>query len=164
MEGFIKEILKLLSIELTVMITAALPIIELRGAIPVGISLGLSTFHSTFISFIGSMIPVPILLFGIRPVFNYLKKTKLFKDMVERLTHRSLSKSDNIIKYGFWGLLIFVAVPLPGTGVWSGALIATLLDMRFKLAFPAILIGNFIAAIAIMTLSHGVVTMFQAIP
>lgn len=164
MEAFINEILKFLSIELTVMITAALPIIELRGAIPVGISLGLSTIHSTTLSFIGSMIPVPILLFGIRPVFNHLKKTKLFRGMVEKLTHRSLGKSENIIKYGFWGLLVFVAIPLPGTGVWSGALIASLLDMRFKLAFPAILIGNFIAAIAIMSLSHGVIKAIQYIP
>lgn len=164
MEAFIKEILKFLSIELTVMITAALPIIELRGAIPVGISLGLSTIHSATLSFIGSMIPVPILLFGIRPVFNYLRKTKSFRGIVEKLTHRSLGKSENIVKYGFWGLLIFVAIPLPGTGVWSGALVASLLDMRFKLAFPAILIGNFIAAIAIMLLSHGVVKAIQYIP
>ena len=101
MKSFINGILKFLSIELTVMITAALPIIELRGAIPIGISLGLSTIHSTTLSFIGSMISVPILLFGIRPVFKYLRKTKLFKDMVEKLTHRSLGKSENIIKYVF---------------------------------------------------------------
>jgi uncharacterized membrane protein len=164
MEALIKETLKFLSVEFTVMMTAALPIIELRGAIPIGISLGLSIIHSTILSFIGSMIPVPILLFGIRPVFNHLKKTKSFKGMVEKLTRKSLGKSENIIKYGFWGLLIFVAIPLPGTGVWSGALVATLLDMRFKLAFPAILIGNFIAAIAIMSLSHGFVKVIQYIP
>ena len=164
MDAFIKEILRFFSVELTVMITATLPIIELRGAIPAGISLGLSTIHSATLSFIGSMIPVPILLFGIRPVFNYLRKTKSFRGMVEKLTHRSLGKSENIIKYGFGGLLVFVAIPLPGTGVWSGALVASLLDMRFKLAFPAILIGNFIAAIAIMTLSHGVVKAIQYIP
>lgn len=159
-----QPLLNSLFIEFTVLLTAALPIIELRGAIPVGISLGLSTMHSTVLSYIGSMIPVPILLFGIRPVFNSLRKTKLFKGMVEKLTHRSLGKSENIVRYGFWGLLIFVAIPLPGTGVWSGALVASLLDMRFKLAFPAILIGNFIAAIAIMSLSHGVVKAIQYIP
>lgn len=164
MYAILNELLSFLNVELTVLITAAMPIIELRGAIPVGISLGLSTMHSTAISYIGSMIPVPILLFGIRPVFNYLRKIKLFKVMVEKLTNRSLGKSENIIKYGFWGLLIFVAIPLPGTGVWSGALVASLLDMRFKLAFPAIMIGNFIAAIAIMSLSHGVVKAIQYIP
>lgn len=164
MGAFMKEILDLFDIVITVMLTAAMPIIEVRGAIPVGMSLGLSTISATMISFIGSMLPVPILLFGIRPVFNYLRKTKKFKGMVERLTHRSLGKSDSIIKYGFWGLLVFVAIPLPGTGVWSGALIAALLDMRFKLAFPAIFIGNFIASILIMSLSHGVAQVIQFMP
>ncbi|HYE08971.1 MAG TPA: small multi-drug export protein, partial [Patescibacteria group bacterium] len=142
MEYFISDVLNFFSIELTVILTAALPIIELRGAIPVGISLGMSPTHATIIGFIGSMIPVPILLFSIRPIFNYLKKTRLFIGMVDNLTKRSLDKSGNIQKYGFWGLLIFVAIPIPGTGVWSGTLAAALLNMRFKLAFPAILIGN----------------------
>ena len=160
MKIFLKELLEFLSIEFTVMLTAALPVIELRGAIPVGISLGLSPIHATILSFIGSMIPVPILLFSIRPVFNYLKKTKVFRNMINRMTTRSLRKSDKIQKYGFWGLILFVAIPLPGTGVWSGTLAAALLNMRFKRAFPAILIGNIIAAIAVMTLSNGVVKVF----
>lgn len=123
--------------------------------------MGLSPIHATVIGFIGSMIPVPILLFSIRPVFNYLRKTKLFRNIVDKLTNRSMKNSDKVQKYGFWGLILIVAVPLPGTGVWSGTLIAALLDMRFKRAFPAILIGNLIAAIAIMTLSNGVVKVFS---
>ena len=142
------------------MLTAALPIIELRGAIPVGMSLGISPAHATAISFIGSMIPVPFILFTIRPIFNYLKKTRLFKKLVHKLTDKSLNKSGNIQKYGAWGLLIFVAIPLPGTGVWSGSLAAALLDMRFKWDFPAILVGNLIAAGIIMGLSNGVVSVF----
>ena len=141
--------------------TAALPIIELRGAIPVGISLGMSPAHATIISFIGSIIPVPFILFTIRPIFNYLKKTKLFKKLVHKLTDKSLNKSENIQKYGAWGLLIFVAIPLPGTGVWSGSLAAALLNMRFKWAFPAILVGNIIAAGIIMGLSNGVIGVFS---
>jgi uncharacterized membrane protein len=149
-----QSLLNFLSIELTVMLTAALPIIELRGAIPVGMSLGMSPAHATVISFIGSMIPVPFILFTIRPIFNYLKKTKLFKKLVHKLTDKSLNISGNIQKYGAWGLLVFVAIPLPGTGVWSGSLAAALLDMRFKWAFPAILVGNIIAAVIIMGLSN----------
>ena len=164
MDLFLKEILNFFTRELTVLLTAALPIIELRGAIPVGISLGLTPFHAAILSFIGSMIPVPILLFSIRPVFNYLKKTKQFNNMIHKLTKRSLSKSGKIQKYGFWGLILFEAIPLPGTGVWSGTLAAALLDMRFKLAFPAIFIGNLLAAIAVMSLSHGVAKAFQYIP
>ena len=157
----LQQLLNFISIELTLMLTAALPIIELRGAIPVGMSLGMSPAHATIISFIGSMIPVPFILFTIRPIFNYLKKTKLFKKLVHKLTDKSLNKSANIQKYGAWGLLVFVAIPLPGTGVWSGSLIASLLDMRFKWAFPAILVGNIIAAGIIMGLSNGVVSVFS---
>lgn len=156
----ITELLNFLSIELTVLLTAALPIIELRGAIPVGMSLGMSPAHATVISFIGSMIPVPFILFTIRPIFNYLKKTKLFKKLVHKLTDKSLNKSGNIQKYGACGLLVFVAIPLPETGVWSGSLIASLLDMRFKWAFPAILVGNIIAAGIIMGLSNEAFKLF----
>ena len=159
MEEIIKQLLDFLSIELTVILTAALPVIELRGAIPVGIALGLSPIHSLILSFIGSMIPVPIILFTIRPIFNYLKRTKMFKNLVHRLTKKSLNKSGNIKKYGVWGLILFVAIPLPGTGVWSGSLAAALLNMRFKLAFPAIFIGNLIAGILIMGLSNGVINV-----
>lgn len=160
MESFLKELLDFLSIEFTVMLTAAIPVIEVRGAIPVGISLGLTPIHSLFLSLIGSMIPVPFILFSIRPIFNSMRKTNMFKKLVNSLTNRSMAKSGNIQKYGVWGLLVFVAIPLPGTGVWSGSLIAALLDMRFKLAFPAIFVGNIIAGILIMALSQGVINVF----
>lgn len=159
MEILLQRLLDFLSIELTVMLTAALPIIELRGAIPVGISLGLSPIHATVISFLGSMIPVPFILFTIRPIFNYLKSTKTFNKLVHKLTDRSLNNSGKIKKYGVWGLILIVAIPLPGTGVWSGSLAAALMNLRFKWAFPAILVGNLIAGILIMVLSHGVVNV-----
>ncbi|MCA0386054.1 MAG: small multi-drug export protein [Firmicutes bacterium] len=155
----LNDFLSWFSTEMAVMLTAAMPIIELRGAIPVGITLGLTPLHSAIISFIGSMIPVPFILFLIRPIFNYLKQTETFKHIVHRLIHKSNSKSDNIKKYGWIGLLIFVAIPLPGTGVWSGSLAAALLDMRFKIAFPAILVGNLIAGLLILGLSHGVLAI-----
>ena len=158
---FITELLAFLSNEFKVMFTAALPVIEVRGAIPVGIALGMTPIHATILAYLGSLIPVPFILFTIRPIFNYLKKTKLFKKLVHKLTDKSLNKSGNIQKYGAWGLLIFVAIPLPGTGVWSGSLAAALLDMRFKWAFPAILVGNFIAAVIIMSLSNGVIGVFS---
>ncbi|MGI6308230.1 MAG: COG2426 family protein [Dethiobacteria bacterium] len=156
MEATLKELLNFLSIELTVMLTAALPVIELRGAIPVGISLGMTPVHAAVIAFIGSMIPVPFILFTIRPIFNYLKTTRTFKKLVHKLTASSLkNNSGKIQKYGVWGLILLVAIPLPGTGVWSGSLAAALLDMRFKWAFPAIFVGNLIAGILIMGVSNG---------
>ena len=151
----IRQMLEGLGAEVTVIIMSMLPVVELRGAIPVGMALGLSTFHSTILSFIGSMIPVPFILFGIRPVFAFLRKTKLFRGLVDRLTKKSLNKGARIQKTGALALGIFVAIPLPGTGVWSGSLIAALLDMRFKYAFPAILMGNLIAGLIIMSLSTG---------
>lgn len=154
---FLSEFLHILSVEFKTALIAAVPIIELRGAIPYGISMGLSTIHAFIVAFIGSILPVPILLLGIRPVFKFMSQMPFFKKIVDHLSVRSLRKSDKIIKYGFWGLLIFVAIPLPGTGVWSGTLAAVLLDIRFKTAFPAIVIGNFIAGVLIMTLSHGII-------
>lgn len=156
MESIVRNLIEFLSVEFAVMLTAAMPIIELRGAIPVGISLGLSPMHATIISFIGSMIPVPIILFTIRPIFNYLKTTRTFRKLVNHLTDRSLNNNGHRIqKYGAWALVVIVAIPLPGTGVWSGSLAAALLDIRFKWAFPAIFVGNLIAAAIIVSLSKG---------
>ena len=155
MQLFIERLVSFLSREFAVMLTAALPVIELRGAIPVGISLGLSPLHAAVLGFIGSMIPVPFVLFSIRPIFNYLKKTRFFRKFVDSITDRSMAKSGNIKKYGLWGLILFVAIPIPGTGVWTGSVIAAMLNMRFKWAFPAIFVGNLIAGILIMALSEG---------
>lgn len=153
----IKTLIGFLTIELTVLLTAAMPIIEMRGAIPVGMSYGLSPLHATLLSLLGSMIPVPIILFSIRPIFNAMKRTETFKHLAEKLTHKSMDKhAYKIKKYGFWGLVLVVAIPLPGTGVWSGSLAAALMDMRFKWAFPAIFLGNLIAAVLIVYLSKGV--------
>ncbi len=143
--------------KISVFFMSMLPFIELRGAIPFGVSLGMTPFDATLLGFLGSMIPVPFILFTIRPIFNYLKTKKLFEGLIDKLSNRSVGgDGQKIIKYGVFGLIILVAIPIPGTGVWSGSLAASLLDMRFKLAFPAIMIGNFLAAIQIMTLSHGV--------
>lgn len=161
MEIFFKKLFNFLSIEFKVMFTAALPVIELRGAIPVGISLGMSPIHSAILSFIGSMMPVPFILFGIRPIFNYLKKTKLFRKLINKIIDKSMNSSGKIQKYDTWGLILIVVIPLPGTGVWSGSLAAALLNIRFKWAFPAILVGNLIAAMLIVVLSSGVINVFS---
>lgn len=152
----ISELLSLLSKEMKVLLTAAMPIIELRGAIPVGVAMGMSPLHTAILAFLGSLIPVPFILFTIRPLFNAMKRSKLLCPFVERLTARTLNKSSHKVqKYGAWALIPFVAIPLPGTGVWTGSLAAALLNIRFKWAFPAIVVGNLIAAVAISTLSKG---------
>jgi uncharacterized membrane protein len=154
------SLLKFITDEFTVILTAMLPVIEVRGAIPVGIALGMSPFHATLLAFLGSIIPVPFILWTIRPIFTYLRRTKLFRRLVNTLTDKSMRKSGKVKKYGYIGLFFFVAIPLPGTGVWSGSLIAALLNMRIKYAFPTIVLGNLVASIAIMLLSFGVVNIF----
>ena len=154
------SLLKFITDEFTVILTAMLPVIEVRGAIPVGIALGMSPFHATLLAFLGSIIPVPFILWTIRPIFTYLRRTKLFRRLVNTLTDKSMRKSGKVKKYGYIGLFFFVAIPLPGTGGWSGSLIAALLNMRIKYAFPTIVLGNLVASIAIMLLSFGVVNIF----
>ncbi len=159
MLAFVTQVLDFLTIEFKVLFTAAMPIIELRGAIPLGVSLGMHPIHAAVISFFGSMIPVPFILFFIRPIFNWMKHMPIFEKLINRLTHKSMNKSHRVQKYGAWGLILFVAIPLPGTGIWSGSLAAALLDIRFKWAFPAIFVGNLIAAVAITLLSYGVLNV-----
>lgn len=146
-----------------VLIISMFPVVELRGAIPVGIALGLSPASSALLSFVGGMVPVPFILFGIRPFSDYLRRTKLFKGIVDKVSTRSIEKhGSKVKKYGALALLFFVAIPLPGTGVWSASLIAALLNLRFKVAFPAILFGNLLAGIIVMSLSSGVATILTS--
>ncbi len=156
MEILLKGLLNFVSVELTVMLTAALPVVELRGAIPVGMSLGLSPLHAAVLGFTGSMIPAPIILFTTRPFFSYLRRARKFKRLVGKITANSEQKSHQIQRYGVWGLVLLVALPFPGTGVWSGSLAAAFLDMRFKWVFLAILVGNMISGLIILGVSNGV--------
>ena len=153
-----KQAVDFLSVELTVMLTAALPILEVKAAIPFGVyTLGLTPWHATILSFFGSIVPVPFILFGIRPVFNFLKHTKMFEELIHKITRKTIHKTGHKVqKYGAWALFVFVAIPLPGTGVWTGSLAAALLDIRFKWAFPAIVLGNAVATFLIATLTLGV--------
>ncbi len=149
-----------LSREIRVFLIAALPIIELRGAIPIGIAMGMSPIHAALVSLLGSMLPVPFILFFMRPVFNQMLNFDLSKKFVNWVTNRTERKSKNIKKYSLYGLVLFVAVPLPTTGVWTGSLAAALLNIRIKHAFLAILIGNIIAAFIVTFLSHMAVINF----
>jgi uncharacterized membrane protein len=148
------NIIKFLSDEIMVILIAAMPVLELRGAIPFGVSLGMHPLHAMVLGILGSMLPVPFLLLFLKPVFREMRKHRLFKKFVEWVTNRTMKKATNIKKYSALGLLIFVAVPLPTTGVWTGSIAAALLDMRFRTAFFAILAGNCIAALIMMILSH----------
>lgn len=143
-----------ISNEVIVFIISLLPILELRGGIIAGYALGMQLLPAFVISFIGNILPIPFILMLIEEIFKLLKKTPL-KDLVERLETKALSKSDQIQKYGYWGLLLFVGVPLPGTGAWTGALIASLLKLDKRKSFPVIVLGVLVAGIIVATLSFG---------
>ena len=127
--------------------TAMVPVLELRGAIPVGVATGLSPLAACAIAVLGNMVPVPFILLLIRRIFDWLERRAHLKGRVVR-------------KYRLPGLIILVAIPLPGTGAWTGALVAALLDIRMRHAVPAIFLGVAIAGAIVTVLTYGVVQMF----
>lgn len=141
--------------EAIVFIISMIPILELRGALLVaGPILGVPVAKAIPLCVIGNIIPVPFILLLITPIFNWLKSTKTFKPMVTKLENKAMSKSDKIEKYEFWGLVLFVGIPLPGTGAWTGSLIAALLGIKFKKAFPAVIIGICMATVIMWFISY----------
>ena len=141
--------------EAIVFIISMIPILELRGALLVaGPLLGVPVSTAIPLCIIGNIIPVPFILLLITPIFNWMKGTKTFKPLVNKLESKAMSKSDKIEKYEFWGLVLFVGIPLPGTGAWTGSLIAALLGIKVKKAFPAVLIGICMATVIMWFISY----------
>ncbi len=143
--------------ELIVFIVSMIPILELRGGLlaagPAFLDIPMKT--AIPICIIGNLIPIPFILLLITKIFDWMKQTKKLKPMVEKIEKKAMSKSQNIEKYEFWGLVAFVGIPLPGTGAWTGSLIAALLGIRFRKAFPAIVLGVLLAAFIMSVLSYG---------
>ena len=155
--GIIDALSGSVSKEVIVFLISMIPILELRGALLVaGPILGVKVSTAIPLCIIGNIIPVPFILLLITPVFNWMKGTKTFKPLVDKLENRAMSRKDQIEKYEFWGLMLFVGIPLPGTGAWTGALVASLLHMKFGKAFGAILVGIALATVIMSILSYGV--------
>lgn len=152
---FVNNLGDVLRPEVIVFIVSLLPILELRGGILVGFLLGMDLLPSFIIAFIGNIIPVPFILMFIKFIFKKLKKTRM-KGFIEKIENKAMSKSNQIQKYAYLGLLLFVGIPLPGTGAWTGSLIAALLDMDMKKSFGIIVLGVIMAGIIISILSYGV--------
>lgn len=146
-----------------VFLMSMLPVVELRGAIPFGVSIGLRPDISLLLSIVGSIIPAPIIILGFRPLLHFFERFSFVSKFMNSIVLRAMRKSDNIVRYGFFGLVIFVGIPLPGTGVWTGSIIAALLDMRLKIALPAIFIGNIIAGIIIYAISYSTLGLVNLI-
>lgn len=136
--------------EALVFLISMVPIVELRGAIPVGVALNVDSTLLYFLTVIGNCLPVPFIILLARPIINWLLKTRFLKGLGNWLENKVRKHSDKVLKYEVFGLLLFVAIPLPGTGAWTGALIAALLDIRLKKSFPSILAGVAIAGIIML--------------
>ena len=135
-----------------------LPVGELRLGLPYGIALGLEYPLALMAALLGNMIPVPFIIVYIKRIFTWLRKHMPRMDaLITRLENRANLKGESVQKYGHWGLLLFVAIPLPGTGAWTGALIAALLNIRTSKAVPVILIGVCIAAMIMTLVTYGVI-------
>ena len=141
--------------ELIVFIISMLPVVELRGGMIAAKLLDVEFIKAFIICYLGNILPIPFILLFIRRIFNFLKRFSATKKLVERLEASSLRKSDKIKKSSVWGLLTFVAIPLPGTGGWTGSLIAALLDMRIKISFSVIALGVLIANLIMSVFSYG---------
>jgi len=138
--------------ELIIFIISMIPILELRGGLIAAAVLGINYVPALIICLIGNALPIPFILWLIKPIFDWMRKWKRLRPLVEKLEAKSTgSKSEQIRKYQFWGLLCFVGIPLPGTGGWTGALIASLLNLDIKKASLAIALGIIMAA-AIMSI------------
>lgn len=145
--------------ELILFIISMVPILELRGGLLAAgpAFLNIPMWRAIPVGIIGNLLPIPFILLLITKIFDWMKGTKRLKPVVEKLEKKAMSQSANIEKYEFWGLVAFVGIPLPGTGAWTGALIAALLGIRFRKAFPAIVIGVCLAACIMTIISYGIV-------
>ena len=145
--------------QLAVTLISMLPILELRAGIPFARVLNLPLGEALFFSILGNIIPIPFILLFIRKVFDWLRPTKHIGTIIQKLETRAMNKSDRIAKAEFWGLVAFVGIPLPGTGGWTGALIAALLRIDLKKASAAILLGIAIASTIMSLISYGIFHM-----
>ena len=132
------------------------PVLELRGAIPIGVAGGMTPLAAMCVAIVGNLVPIPFLIVFTRRIFNWLKTKGKIRLLVEKLEDRAAEKSQVVLKYAWWGLCILVAIPLPGTGAWTGALVAAVLNMRLKSAMPAIAVGVVIAGFIVTCLTYGV--------
>ena len=153
MQNLIDLIKSTFSNEIALLIISMLPLIELKGSIPVGIAMGFKPINAYLYSIIGSTIPAIFILMWIMPIFSYMKKKDTLKNIARWAEKKAKKKEGKIKKYEYLGLFLFVAIPLPGTGVWMGSFIASILGLNKKKSLLTIAIGNLIAGLIIYSFS-----------
>ena len=141
--------------ELTVFLISLMPILEIRGGMIAARLLEMDFLKAFAICYVGNMLPIPFIILFIRKIFEFLRRFKFFERIIVKLEKKTEKNKDKVMRYEAWGLLLFVAIPLPGTGGWTGALMAALLDIRIKRSLPIIAIGVLIAGFIMSGLTYG---------
>ncbi len=154
-ESVIHLFSNLLSKEGIVFVTSMMPILELRGGVVVGYSLGLDLMTTSLISVLGNLLPIPFILFFIEKIFDFMEKHNILVSLVHKLRERAEHKSGSIKNAEFIGLLLFVGIPLPITGAWTGALVAEMLQIKRSKALLAIFCGLLMALSIMLVFSYG---------
>ncbi len=145
-------------------LVSMVPIIELRGAIPIATGMGLSPWIAIPIAIVGNLIPVPFIIIFIKRIFAWMRKVSpKLNGIVDKMEAKAEKNKEKVLKYAFWGLALFVAIPLPGTGAWTGALVAAMLDMPLKKAFPSVVIGVLGAGVIISFVSYGAASIIMSL-
>lgn len=138
-----------------------IPVVELRGAIPYGLAAGLDPWLTYLSAVVGNMVPVPFIMIFIRRIFNWAREhSRWLGNRVRWLEDRAEKKSDLVQRYALAGLTVLVAIPLPGTGAWTGALVAALMNIRLRQSFPAVLLGVLIAGVIMLLICGGISLIF----
>ncbi len=142
--------------ELTIFVVSLMPILELRGGMIAARLLEVDFLKAFMICFVGNMLPIPFILLFIQKIFELLRNFKFFERIIVKLEAKTERNKEKVLRYKSWGLLIFVAIPLPGTGGWTGALMAALLGVEFKRSLPIITLGVFIAGVIMSLITYGI--------
>lgn len=146
--------------ELTILLISLLPILELRGGMIAAALLSVPFGRAFLICLLGNLLPLPFILWLIRPFFNWLKGTKHLKRIADWMERKTEKNKDKVLKYEMWGLLLFVAIPLPGTGGWTGSLVAAMLDMPMKKSLPVVCVGVLVAGVIMSAVTYGLPALF----
>lgn len=142
-------------------LVSMVPVVELRGGIPFGVALGLSHWQALAAAIIGNIVPLPFIIVYIRRIFQWMRRRfSVFGRMIDKLERKAHLNGKKVTKYKYLGLMIFVAIPLPGTGGWTGALVAAFLDMPLRRAMPALILGVCIAGFLVTGITYGFTSFF----
>ncbi|MGN0555659.1 MAG: COG2426 family protein [Candidatus Fimenecus sp.] len=145
--------------ELTAFVISLLPILECRGGMIAARLLQMPFLKAFVICYLGNMLPIPFIILFIKKIFEFLRRFKFFEKIIVKLEGKTERNKEKVLRYKSWGLLLFVAIPLPGTGGWTGALMAALLDIDMKRSLPIIALGVFIAGLIMSFVTYGIFSM-----